>query len=350
MIPFALLHLLLWNPRIAGAQEMRSVENLRGSWKFMLGDDLGWANPSLEDSDWEEVRVPDTWEDQGYPGYDGYAWYRKHFTLDRDLEGRDLYLRVGYVDDASEVYVNGHLVGFEGSFPPDYITAYNIARAYYVPQRYLRFGKENVIAVRVYDNRLGGGITHGSVGLFETRDPLVPDLDLAGSWKFSKGDDMAWSRPEISDEAWETRDTPLFWEAQGHRGYDGFAWYRLRFDVTRDLTGKDLILLVGRIDDADETYLNGKLVGRTGRMRKNWKAEDGGNDYAKLRAYVIPRGLLIPGRVNTLAVRVLDVFMHGGIYDGPIGLVDRRTFIEWERDNEDRWNFFDWLRRGGESR
>lgn len=43
-------------------------------------------------------------------------------------------------------------------------------------------------------------------------------------------------------------------------------------------------------------------------------------------------------------MRVLDVYMHGGIYDGPVGLVNRRTFREWERDNEHRWNFFDLFR------
>lgn len=104
------------------------------------------------------------------------------------------------------------------------------------------------------------------------------------------------------------------------------------------------MLLLGRIDDLDETYLNGKLLGRTGRMRKSWRPDDKGDDYAKLRAYVIPRDLVVSGRVNTLAVRVLDVYMHGGIYDGPVGLVTRRKFRAWERENENLWDILDWFR------
>ncbi len=325
----------------ASAQEWRTALNLKGRWGFMLGDDMKWANPNFRDSDWDEIRVPGAWEDQGYPGYDGYAWYRKRFTLDEDLRDVQLYLRVGYVDDASEVYLNGHLVGFEGQFPPEYITAYNIARAYLVPQQYLNYGGDNLIAVRVYDQRLGGGITQGSVGLFELRDPLEPDYNLAGVWKFRIGDNASWASPETRDEQWEELIVPGFWETQGHRNYDGFAWYRTTVEVPRDLAGKDLVLLLGRIDDLDETYLNGKLLGRTGRMRKSWRPDDKGDDYARLRGYVIPRDLVVSGRVNTLAVRVLDVYMHGGIYDGPVGLVTRRKFRDWERDNEHRWNFFD---------
>ena len=326
------------------AQEWRTVLNLKGRWKFMLGDDRKWADPKFHDSGWDEIRVPGTWEDQGYPGYDGYAWYRQRFTLDKDLRDVQLYLRVGYVDDASEVYLNGHLVGFEGQFPPEFITAYNIARAYLVPQQYLNYGGDNLIAVRVYDQRLGGGITGGSVGLYELRDPLEPDYNLAGVWKFKTGDNSSWASPDTPDEQWEKLIVPGFWETQGRRNYDGFAWYRVKFEVPRSLEGKDLVLLLGRIDDFDETYLNGDLLARTGRVRKSWSPDDKGDDYAKLRGYVIPQGLLVPGRVNILAVRVLDVYMHGGIYDGPVGLITRGKFRRWERENEDRWNLFDWFR------
>jgi sialate O-acetylesterase len=336
--------LMLLVPCDVRAQDWRTVLNLRGTWKFELGDKAKWADPRFRDSDWDEISVPSSWEDQGYPGYDGYAWYRKHFTIGNDLRGRHLYLRVGYVDDASEVYLNGHLVGFEGRFPPQFMTAYNISREYVIPQQYLNFGGENLIAVRVYDQRLGGGITHGSVGIFERRDYLEPDLDLSGRWKFKRGDDLSWKNPQIPREKWQDVLVPSYWELQGSAAYDGFAWYRTTFVVPKDLEGKTLVLLLGRIDDVDETYLNGKLLGRTGRMQEDWTSLDWGQDYTRQRAYVIPSDLLDPGQVNTIAVRVLDVFMHGGIYDGPVGLVTRSKYRAWERDHQDRWNILDLFR------
>ncbi|MGB2867734.1 MAG: hypothetical protein WBD36_04740 [Bacteroidota bacterium] len=57
----------------------------------------------------------------------------------------------------------------------------------------------------------------------------------------------------------------------------------------------------------------------------------------------MPRDLLVSGQVNTLAVRVLDVYMHGGIHDGPVGLIAKKTFREWRKANERRRSIFDWF-------
>ena len=158
----------------ASAQEWSTLVNLKGQWKFELGDDARWADPKFQDANWDNIKVPGPWEDQGYPGYDGYAWYRKHFRIEQKLRDAAIYLHIGYVDDVSEVYLNGHMVGFEGQFPPDYVTAYNISRPYRVPQQYLNYDGDNVLAVRVYDQRLGGGIVSGKVGLYEPWEYLQP--------------------------------------------------------------------------------------------------------------------------------------------------------------------------------
>lgn len=326
------------------SQDWRTLVNLKGHWKFELGDDPRWADPKFPDTKWDNIRVPNPWEDEGYPGYDGYAWYRKHFTLETSFKDAAVYLHVGYVDDVSEVYLNGHMVGFEGQFPPDFVTAYNIARPYRVPQQFFNYDGDNVIAVRVYDQRLQGGIVRGRVGLYEPREYLEPEYDLEGTWKFTTGDNPAWKDARVSSGKWKDVVVPGYWEGQGFRNYDGMAWYRLEFKVPQNLLGERLILLLGRIDDFDETYLNGERIGRTGRISKYATREDAGNAYAQLRAYTIPPDLLIPNQINVIAVRVQDVYMHGGIYDGPVGLISRQKYLDWKEDQEDRWNPFNWFR------
>ncbi len=327
----------------AAAQDWRTIANLKGDWKFELGDDPRWADPKFPDSKWDHIRVPGPWEDEGYPGYDGYAWYRKHFTLDRKSQDAPVYLHMGYVDDVGEVYMNGHMVGFEGQFPPDYVTAYNTTRPYRVPPEFLNFEGDNVIAVRVYDDRLQGGIVKGRVGLYEPWEYLKPDYSLEGTWKFRTGDDLSWKDAEVSGK-WQDLVVPCFWEGQGYRNYDGMAWYRLEFRVPPKLAGQTLILLVGKIDDFDETYLNGHRIGRTGTISQRARPRDAGQEYTKLRAYTIPENVLLPTQVNVIAVRVQDIYMHGGIYDGPVGLVTRQKYLDWKEDHENRWNPFNWFR------
>jgi len=324
---------------IAHADDFRVLLDLRGKWKFALGDDPARASANFEDGKWDEIYAPSPWEDQGYPGYDGYAWYRKHFHASPDWDGRMLYLSLGYVDDVDEVYVNGQFIGFEGIFPPHYQTAYNISRYYVLPPSVLNLDGDNVIAVRVYDGELSGGITHGSLGVFERRDPLVPDFPIISPWKFSLGDDMAWKDPGFDDGTWRSIFVPRYWEVQGYRDYDGYAWYRTRFRAPAELADQTLVLLVGRVDDLDETYLNGERVGRTGTMRNQGKGVLNSDDYAKLRAYTVPAGKLHTDRDNVLAVRVYDGYMHGGIYDWPIGLVTREHYLKWKDRQQKGWNW-----------
>ena len=60
----------------AYSQEMTRLVNLRGGWKFTIGDDMNWADPNYNEKGWDIIRVPSSWEDEGYNGYNGYAWYR----------------------------------------------------------------------------------------------------------------------------------------------------------------------------------------------------------------------------------------------------------------------------------
>lgn len=328
----------------ARCDEWRTLLDLKGEWKIELGDNTRWASPSFNDSEWDTIRVPAAWENEGFPGYDGYAWYRKHFTVNKSLTNNVIYLHVGYVDDVSEVYLNGHLVGFQGEFPPNFSTAYNVNGQYPVPPQYLNFNGDNVIAVRVFDQMLEGGITHGRIGLFEPRDYLTPDYNLAGTWKFTTGDNESWKDAATDDSKWNNIIVPGYWEGQGFPHYDGMGWYRLKFKIPEQLTGKRLILLLGKIDDVDEAYVNGEFVGRTGRMRRGLDLSDVNNEWQHLRAYVIPSDLLFPNQDNVLAVRVNDVYLHGGIYDGPVGFVTREKYLRWKKEGSAWQNFLDWFK------
>jgi hypothetical protein len=314
-------------------REWKRVLDLRGHWKFEIGDDMDWAKPDYNDKDWETIFVPNEWEDEGFPGYDGFAWYRRTFTTEDLIDRDNLYLRLGYIDDCDEVYINGHLVGHHGWFPPNYETAYQYDRIYYIHEEYLNPEGVNTLAVRVYDSQMAGGIVRGDIGFYTKRSFLSPQIDLSGIWKFKSGDEMEWKEEEIKDADWNGVLVPAFWSQYGLKDYDGFGWYRKEFKIPAHFEDERLILLLGKIDDMDEVYLNGKKIGGTGRMRSHMDKDDiNYSDYVKDRAYTIPPSYLNKDGINTIAVRVFDGWLYGGIYDGPIGIVTRDRYVEWQRD------------------
>jgi len=307
----------------------RRVVRLDGSWRFCVGDGAERAAASFDDTGWSTIHAPDAWQDEGYRDYNGYAWYRKTFTLPSGAEQRDLSLALGRIDDVDEVFVNGQRVGGTGQFPPDYESQYDDDRIYPIPAACLKPGKQNVIAVRVYDGGGVGGIVDGRLGIYTSVAPPT-EIPLDGAWKFSPGDNPDWKKPEFDDKAFGQITVPATWEDAGYPNLDGYAWYRKTFTVARSPEGQTLVLLLGKIDDYDEVYLNGVSIGSTGEIDHPTRHGDG-RSYALSRAYHFPASLLKATGTNTIAVRVLDEGGYGGIYAGPVGIISQTEFVRyWE--------------------
>lgn len=313
-----------------GQDKYDRVLSLHGKWKFNIGDKSLWADPYFDDKSWESIYVPSKWEDEGFNGYNGYAWYRTSFEgsalKDR---GTSFTLFLGYIDDVDEVYLNGHRIGSSGSFPPRYHTAFNAFRSYYIPNEYLKTNGRNVIAVRVYDAEIEGGIVSGEVGIYTSRKDAGLVINLRGIWDFR----ISWSRMmrgqsfdeksvntlAATAEGWTDITVPAMWETQGFEDYDGGAWYRKKFMIPKNLANEDLVLILGKIDDSDKTFLNGKLVGS---MTDSWQT---------VRYYTLTPADFKAGEVNTLMVFVDDPQGNGGIFEGPVGVMKQSDFTRYLR-------------------
>ncbi|TRX65817.1 glycoside hydrolase [Carboxylicivirga sp. M1479] len=322
----ATLFLLL---TIAGnnkAQELSDYQSLNGQWYFSIGDNSDWARYHYNHFEWEQIHVPSAWEQQGFNGYDGFAWYRREVKITSDAKNKRLWLDLGYIDDADQVYLNGELIDGSGTFPPHFNTAYNAHRLYELPAQHIKYDDTNVIAVRVYDAYNEGGIISGNIRIRAELNPLITDLPLEGYWKFKTGDKNYYKEAAYNDANWDEIKVPSPWEEQGYDDYDGMAWYRLTTTLPSELKQDKLVLLLGKIDDVDEVYVNGELIGQTGEISNShffvygdaWKAE---------RGYTIPPHLYQNTKTITIAVRVQDRTQTGGIYQGPVGIITMDKFI-----------------------
>jgi sialate O-acetylesterase len=334
--------LLVFSVNNLFADDWVKIVDLEGRWKFNIGDDAEWSKYNFNDKNWDEIRVPASWEDEGYNNYNGYAWYRTKFDFPSDIKNGSIYLILGHIDDVDEVYLNGKLVGSTGSFPPNYQTAYNANRKYPIPVNNFFTHKENILAVKVYDSRLNGGIVSGDISIMML-ETLNLEVNLEGLWKFKLGDDLSWKESDLTDTDWEEISVPSLWKVSGYKDYDGYAWYRTKFKVHPSLSYEKLVLLLGKIDDIDECYVNGKLIGSTGDFKTTPKTNWFQDEYLELRGYYIPKGILRFDKENTIAVRVYDGYLDGGIYQGPIGIATQdeyRSYWEDKKKKRSLWDIF----------
>ncbi|MCG8578327.1 MAG: hypothetical protein MI866_00320 [Bacteroidales bacterium] len=199
---------------------------------------------------------------------------------------------------------------------------------YKLPSNQIRYGQENVIAVRVYDAYGEGGIISGDIRLRAELNPLKPDLSLEGRWKFKTGDKNYYKAVAYNDSNWDEIMVPGAWEAQGYDNYDGLAWYRKTISLPANLKNEHLVILLGKIDDVDEVYINGELIGQTGEISDNYFFPYG-EAWRALRGYTIPPRLYKNIQTITIAVRVQDQMQTGGIYQGPVGIITMDKYIEY---------------------
>lgn len=102
--------------------------------------------------------------EKDYPNYNGEALYHISFKLDKRLEYIPLSLYIPHLRDADKVYLNNHLIGQSGQFPPNFQKATLYSRIYPLPSNILLFGDEeqNRLVVRVYNHARQGGFSSGA--------------------------------------------------------------------------------------------------------------------------------------------------------------------------------------------
>jgi beta-galactosidase len=148
--------------------------------------------------------------------------------------------------------------------------------------------------------------------LSETNKEDAPEFHIVkGEWKFSEGDNLLWKNPNIDDNSWKIVKLPSTWEEHSNYTPDNvFGWYRRELTIPADLKGKDIFINLGKIDDADETYFNGVKVGSMGSFPPNYSSA-----WDIFRYYKVPHEIIHYGGENSIAVRVFDGIMGGGIYN-----------------------------------
>ena len=114
----------------------------------------------------------------------------------------------------------------------------------------------------------------------------------------TSGGVAVWAQPGFNDSGWRTVALPCIIQ-QVWPGTNGIFWFRKEIEVPAEWAGKDLTLSLGPIDDFDETYWDGELVG----FARLW---------SKPRVYTIPARMVRGGKA-VISVRNVDDHGNGGI-------------------------------------
>ena len=166
---------------------------------------------------------------------------------------------------------------------------------------------------------------------------FAQDVTLENA-KFHAGDNASWAGVNVDESSWRDIKNTMTWTSQGVKIENGFGWYRYHVTITKSMLEKsDLKEMVdfnmGKIDDADEVYLNGKLIGKTGRFPSDAQGYLGQWNTQRIYSVKANSNLIKWDADNVVAVRVYNAGDPGGMFAGPIcvrvpNTIDQERYLQ----------------------
>ena len=165
---------------------IRKVEDFNFDWRFRLGDYPDASSTFFDDTSWRTLQLPHDWSIEGNFSIDhpakpeggalptGIAWYRKTFSLEKELKNKHISIEFDGVYRNSEVWINGTYLG---------IRPYGYSAFVYELSPYLNFGDEpNVIAVRVDNSLQPNSRWYSGSGIYRNVRMLMKDKCHIAHW------------------------------------------------------------------------------------------------------------------------------------------------------------------------
>jgi beta-galactosidase len=177
--------LLLSTIGIAQKKQARIIEDFNKNWNFKIGDYPTAIQSNFNVADWRALQLPHDWSIEGAFNKDnptkqaqgflpaGIGWYRKTFTVPASWKSKAVSVEFDGVFKNSEVFINGHSLGIR---PNGYISfSYELSK-------YLKFGNQNVIAVKVDNNAQPNSRWYTGSGIYRNVRLVASEKLHVGEW------------------------------------------------------------------------------------------------------------------------------------------------------------------------
>jgi hypothetical protein len=159
------------------------------------------------------------------------------------------------------------------------------------------------------------------IGLLFSLKSSSQSIDISKNWLITIGDTLDWANNSYNDNYWKTMETIGPFEDRGFGNFQNFGWVRKKVIIPSSLKDQAeksgyFYLSLGRINDADQTFFNGKLVGQTGSMSPQQIGVDRGK-----RIYKVDATEILWDKENQIAIRIFSNFHNGGLWDKNFNII-----------------------------
>jgi signal transduction histidine kinase len=300
-------------------ESIRQVINISNAdtWYFKPGDNIAWAKPDYDDSNWHSISpgglaidaMPDSL-------WNGYGWWRLTFTADSSFYAENWNLNFS-AWGAAEVYLDGELVHRAGNFSiyPDEENTYSLRNIIHLPVD-INENDKHTIAIRYSHHQgnqysrlfkkdtreLGFGLWFGTLPQL-TADRVnqngILGFSNSEAWKYQPGDDLQWADPDFDDTGWYAIPPGgLGIDAMPDSLWNGYGWWRYTFTADSSFYNENWNLFFNGWGAA-EVFLDGERVHQFG----NFSTDPDKERTFSPRVAIFPPVNITEKETHTLAIR-----------------------------------------------
>ena len=159
LLIFMTVLLLLVYPS-AHSSDTNTLISIDKQWKFCPIDSY---QPNIDTADLEchTITLPSEWE-KIIPNYDGFGLLYTQFSMPEidslSMNQSQMGIYIHRIRDADKVFINGHLIGQTGEFPPEFEKAVFYSRLYPIDLNVINKNASNEIKIWVFNDARPGGI------------------------------------------------------------------------------------------------------------------------------------------------------------------------------------------------
>ncbi len=140
---FLILILVLSTEFLIGSP--RVFSSINENWKFAQGDFQDVKSNNFDDSKWERISIPHTWNktdaDDETPGYfRGVSWYRRTILMPAEYSKKQVFIYFDGANQETELFVNGKIAGSHSG---------GYTRFCFDITNLLNFGSQNLFVLKV---------------------------------------------------------------------------------------------------------------------------------------------------------------------------------------------------------
>ncbi len=136
--------ILFLSQTVCAQHESKTIND---GWKFHKGECEAAVSTAYDDSTWNSIHLPHTWNTDAYVEkkyYQGTGWYRRMLTLPQSWKGKQIFLKLDAASKAATIHINGKNVG-------EHAGGYTASTFDITP--FCTFGTPNSLAIRVDNAR-----------------------------------------------------------------------------------------------------------------------------------------------------------------------------------------------------